>query len=129
MKFDFNCSSESKKKKRVIIDLSLLPPSKSVLHLHFERANYVARIWKLAGTAIVSPPSPTGCGWDVDGDVEWIEDMFPDHITTLFLGLEMDSESDDSESEDSDSDDEHYGEEESDGEEDYDGDNDDDLSY
>ena len=77
-------------------------------------------------------PSLTGCGWDVDGNVEWIEDTFPDDITTLFLGLEMDSESDnDSESEDSDSDDEHYREEESDGEEDYDGDNDDDddLSY
>ena len=58
--------------------------------------------------------------------------MFPDDITTLFLGLEMDSESgNDRESEDSDSDDEHYREEESDGEEDYDGDNDDDddLSY
>ena len=121
---------ERKQKKGVISKSA--PPSKSALHLHFERANYVARIWKLAGTAMVSPPSPAGCGWDVDGDVEWIEDMFPDDITTLFLGLEMDSESDnDSDSEDSDSDDEHYREEESDGEEDYDGDNDDDddLSY
>ena len=84
------------------------------------------------GQIMLLDPSLTGCGWDVDGNVEWIEDIFPDDITTLFLGLEMDSESDnDSESEDSDSDDEHYREEESDGEEDYDGDNDDDddLSY
>ena len=123
---------QQKQKKGVIIDLSLLPPSKSALHLHFESANYVARIWKLVGTAMVSLPSLTSCGWDVDGDMEWIEDMFPDYITTLFLGLEIDSESgNSSESEDSDSDDEHYGEEESEGEEDYDGDNDDDddLSY
>ena len=77
---------QRKQKKGVIIHLSLLPPSKSALHLHFERANYVARIWKLAGTAMVSPPSPTGCGWDVDGDVEWIEDMFPDHKQPCSLG-------------------------------------------
>ena len=32
-----------KQKKGVIIDLSLLPRSKSALHLHFERTNYVAR--------------------------------------------------------------------------------------
>ena len=57
--------------------------------MHFERATYVATIWKLAGTAMVSPPSPTECSWDVDGGVEWIEGMFPDDITTLFLGLEM----------------------------------------
>ena len=57
---------------------------------------------------MVNPLSPTGCGWDVDGDVEWIEDMFSVDIVTLFLGLEMDSKSDnDSESEDSDSDDKH----------------------
>ena len=78
---------------------------------------------------MISPPSLTGCGWDIDGDVEWIEDMSPDDITTLFLGLEMDRKSDNgSESQDSDSDDKHYREEESDGEEDYD-DDDDDLSY
>ena len=86
---------------------------------------------------MLSPPSLTGCGWNVDGDVEWIADIFADDITTLFLGLEMDSQSDnDSESKDSDSDDKHYGEEESDGEEVYDEErtkkrtiDDDDLSY
>ena len=61
---------QAKIKKGVTIDLSLLPPSKSTLHLHFERPNYIARIWKLAGTAMASPPSLAGSGWDVEGDVE-----------------------------------------------------------
>ena len=81
---------------------------------------------------MASPPSLAGSGWDVEGDVEQIEDMFPNDITTLFIGLEMDNESDnESESEDTDSNNEHYREKESYGEEYYDGDNDDDhdLSY
>lgn len=107
---------ERKQKKGVIVDLSLLPPCQSALELHFERANYVARVWKLAGTAMVNPPHPAGRGWDVDGDIEWIVQMFPDDITTLFLSLESESENED----------DQYGEEESD-EESSDYDEDDEL--
>ena len=40
---------ERKQKKGVMVDLSNLPPRQSALYLHMERANDVARLWKLAG--------------------------------------------------------------------------------
>ena len=40
-----------------------LPPTKDELFLHCLRANYVARIWKLALVPNVLPPSPEGHGW------------------------------------------------------------------
>ena len=91
---------ERKQKKGVIVDLSLLPPCKSALELHLERANYVARIWKLAGTAMIQAPHLAGRGWDVVGDIEWIDEMFPEDITTLFLSLQTDSDTDNEEESD-----------------------------
>ena len=46
---------ERKQKKGVMVDLSNLPPSQSALYLHMERANYVARLWKLAGVPMLNP--------------------------------------------------------------------------
>ena len=48
---------ERKQKKGVMVDLSNLPPSQSALYLHMERANYVARLGKLAGVPMLNPPS------------------------------------------------------------------------
>ena len=59
---------ECKQKKGVMIDLSNLPPSQSVLYLHMERADYVARLWKLAGVLMLNTPSQIGSGWDEDAD-------------------------------------------------------------
>ena len=97
---------ECKQKKGVMVDLSILPPCISTLRLHLERANYVARLWKLAGTAMVHPPMPVGSGWDMDGEVVWIENTFPEEISSIFLALE-DS---DNESDEMYSDSEDYGE-------------------
>ena len=49
---------ERKQKKGVMIDLLNLPPSQSALYLLMEKANYVARLWKLAGVPMLNPPLP-----------------------------------------------------------------------
>jgi len=59
------------------IDLSLLPPCRSALHMHILRSNYQAYIWKHSHKAMVEAPSPVGHGWKrmpSDGlDIEWTE--------------------------------------------------------
>ena len=103
---------ERKQKKGVMIDLSNLPPSQSALYLHMEKANYVARLWKLAGVPMLNPPLPIGSGWDEDGDIQWIENMLPDKVSSIFLKTDdSDSEEDNCHSED-----ECYGEEETESE-------------
>ena len=103
---------ECKQKKGVMVDLSNLPPSNSALYLHMERANYVAILWKLAGVPMVNRPSPTGSGWDEDGDIQWIENMLPDEGSSIFLK----TDDSDSEEDNCDSEDEYYREEETESE-------------
>ena len=68
-----------------MIDLSNLPPCFSSLLLHLQRANYVARIWKLTLWASLSPPDITDHGWVEDGRIKWIQQSFPDDITKLLI--------------------------------------------
>ena len=76
---------ECKQKKGVMVDLSNLPPSQSALYLYMERASYGARLWKLAGVPMLTQPSPIGSGWDEDGVTQWIENMLPDEVSSIFL--------------------------------------------
>ena len=103
---------EGKHKKGVMVDLSNLPPSQPALYLHMERANFVVRLWKFAGVPMLNPPSPIGSGWDEDGDIQWIENMLPDEVSSIFLKTD-DSGSDE---DNCDSEDEYYGEEETESE-------------
>ena len=99
---------ERKQKKGVVVDLSNLPPSQSALYLHMERATWVARLWKLAAVLMLNPLSPIGSGWDEDEDIQWIENMLPDEVSSIFLKRD-DS---DSKEDNCDSKDEYYVEEE-----------------
>lgn len=92
---------EQKQKKGVIVDLSNIPPCQSTLHLHMERTNYVARLWKTANSSIQNAPSPAGYGWNQDGDIQWVEEILPEDISTLFLQTDA-----------SDSEEEFFGDEE-----------------
>lgn len=114
---------ERKQRKGVIVDLSVIPPCLSSLLLHMERANYVARLWKLSGVPMLNDaPSPIGYGWDQDGDVVWIDEMLPEDVKTLFVQDEDSSESEndddtsdsenDNDSSESENEDIEYGEEE-----------------
>ena len=95
-----------------MVDLSNLPPSQSALHLHMKKANYVARLWKLAKVTMLNPPSLIGSGSDEDGEIQWIEDMLPDEVSSIFLK----TNDSDSEEDNCDSEDEYYGEEETESE-------------
>ena len=72
-------------RKNKVIDLSNVSPCFSSLYLPLQRANYVARIWKLTLCASLSLPNITDHGWDEDGRIKWIQQLFPDDITELLM--------------------------------------------
>ena len=76
-----------------VIDLSILPPCKSSLLLHMERANYVASIWKRSKQAQIEYPELSSHGWNSDGSIHWTDETFPDDVAELYL--EDDDNSDD----------------------------------
>ena len=61
-----------------VIDLAVLPPWRSVLHLHEQRANYVAKIWKSSNLAWHDMPDIKHNGWLENGEIDWVENVFPE---------------------------------------------------
>ena len=59
------------------------------LVFHLTRANYVAKLWKSSGAAMVDLPSPCENGWYDDGKVQWTDEMYHEDITSLFKSLEQ----------------------------------------
>ena len=80
------------KRENKVIELSNMPPCLTSLFLHLQRANYVARIWKLTLCASLSLPDITDHGWDEDDRIKWLQQPFPDDITELLM---FDNEIDD----------------------------------
>ena len=78
-----------------IIDLSLLPPCKSVLKLHSKRANAVAYLQRNASNPTTEFPSLTENGWATTGDIEWIEEAFPAEVGELTARDEDNGENED----------------------------------
>ena len=81
-------------KSKQLTDLSLLPPCQRTLILHLKRANYVAKIWKSANTAMIDLPTPAEHGWDGEGDISWTDEMFPEDLEQYVAGNEEDDEED-----------------------------------
>ena len=70
------------------IDLALLPPCKMSLHMHAKRANYQARLWRLAHENIPDIPGPVGRGWAKTPDnkmvCQWFQgDCMPQELIDL----------------------------------------------
>ena len=65
--------------------MSTLPPCERVLFLHVKRANYIASIWKKANVAkpVLSPI--TDNGWNEDGSLNWISEIFPEEVEEFYL--------------------------------------------
>ena len=84
-KFQRKYKSEGK-----IVDLSLLPPCRSVLKLHAERANYVAKIWRSSTTSSMEMPIISNHGWESNGDIHWVDDIIPDDIEEVLLDSSLD---------------------------------------
>lgn len=88
------------------IDLSLLPPCKTSLHMHIQRSNHQAYIWNLADVACPEIPSPVGKGWTVDNSgqlrIDWVKgDILPQELIDIMPGT--DEEGDESDDSDDDS--------------------------
>ena len=68
-----------------------------------ERANYVAALWKHSMHASVDHPDIWHHGWNADGTINWVKEVFPDDIIEIIVDngdsddeiYESDNESDD----------------------------------
>ena len=65
--------------------MSLLPPCQSVLKLHSNRANFVAKIWKSAGDPHLPLPDISLHGWTDKCKIQWMHKAFPNNIEELLL--------------------------------------------
>ena len=79
--------------------MAALPPCESVLHLHSKRANAVAYMWWNTVKPIVEFPNLEESDWYLNGDIQWIDDVFPPTIEPLLSNeiSENESDSDDKE--------------------------------
>ena len=68
-----------------IVDISDLPPCRSVLLLHSKRPNYVASVWKRSLEANFELPNISDHGWDKDANVYWIEELFPKDTEEILI--------------------------------------------
>ena len=75
-----------------VIDLATLPPCHSVLRLHAKRANFVACIWKRSNEVQVEMPDIFVNGWTLDGDIVWVDEIFPEDIAEILLDPRYDED-------------------------------------
>ena len=76
--------------RKKIIDLSLLPPCKSVLLLHTKRLNFLAKICRCSNEAQLQIPGIKMHGWDANCKIKLLEKEFPDNIQDLFFDSNFD---------------------------------------
>ena len=102
-------------KKGQVIDLSVLPPCRSSLHLHIQRSNYIARIWRQANKDMMDLQPPQSHGWNEDFSLKWPNVIIPEDVVRSIdeeLGQHEENDADDIY--DTDSEDEDPNEEEED---------------
>ena len=81
----FRIHSKKLRQENKVVDLATLPPCKSVLKLHILRANAVAKIWKCTDAPIINVPDLKDHGWNSDGEIQWLDDAFPDDINEMLF--------------------------------------------
>ena len=64
-------------------DLASLPPCHQVFLLHALRSNYVAYMWRKSVPPIVALPDETDNGWLATGEINWIDEVFPEEIKRI----------------------------------------------
>ena len=65
--------------------MATLPPCNSVLRLHILRSNMVAASCKRSMIANIEMPDITQHGWDVKGNINWVEEVFPTDVEDILL--------------------------------------------
>ena len=93
-------------RKNGIIDISVLPPSQSVLHLHVKRSAPIHYLWKQSKEAVIHIPDIGDSGWFPDGEICFTVDIYPDELQDIFAGQNEADDCDDSDAEDRQDDDE-----------------------
>lgn len=53
------------------------------LNLYILRANRVTCLMRRSSITHVNEPPLSGCGWDREGNIIWIEDAYPSFLKTL----------------------------------------------
>ena len=83
VKYLGKCQNENE-----IVDISTLPPCRSVLLVHSERANYAGCVWKRSLEANFELTSISDHGWDINANFCWIEEPFPKEIDEILISDE-----------------------------------------
>lgn len=78
-------------KDQKVTDLSLLPPCKSSLFKHMQRANYVARMWRQSSRPIMEIDAPTSHGWKEDLSEDWVHEPYPDDVSEILVNKDLDA--------------------------------------
>ena len=73
-----------------VIDLALIPPCRSVLYLHTQRGNYVAKIWKSSNVAWHDISDITDHGWFDNREIDWVNTVFPEDIQDILINPDFD---------------------------------------
>ena len=74
------------------IDMSALPPCRSVLRFHADRANFLTAMWKRPGFQNIDAPEITSHGWLQDGRIMWVDKYltYPSEIEDVLLDPDYD---------------------------------------
>ena len=91
--------------------MAAFPLCESVLRLHSKRANAVAYMWRNAVNLIPKFPNLEESRWYLNGDSQWVDDMFPPTIEQLLSDKISENESDSDEREIDDEEIENIGDE------------------
>ena len=78
-------------------DLSLLPPCRTSLQLHIDRANYQTYVWKQSLNAYPELPSLEENGWKLENGqlaMRWGYNMFPSELEEVLIQSAEDTDSD-----------------------------------
>jgi len=73
-----------------VVDMSTLPPCKAVLKLHVLRSLYIAALWKRSIVNKPVLPDMNEFGWNQDGTIMWVEEIYPLSIIDIFFNNDYD---------------------------------------
>ena len=79
----WNLFDRKYKRENKVPDLSSLPPSRQSLYYHCKRSNLVAYIWRNSQHPLFDIPDISDHGWFADGQIQWIDEAFPEEIEDL----------------------------------------------